>query len=82
MKITVGEEQMPDLDPQRLNHQEMAQVGKLLEQRARLQVQLKMLEQELHVALLAAKERRGLLGLVTVDCLTGEIAPRTRNDEE
>ncbi len=75
MKITVGEERVQDLDPQRLSPQELAQVGQLLESRARLQVQLKMVEQEIHVALLAAKERRGITGQVSVDCETGTIEP-------
>ncbi len=82
MQITLGEAPMPSLDSTRLAPEEMAQVAKLLEERAKLQLQQKFLEQEIHVFLMAAKERRELLGPVTIDCLTGEIQPTSRDQEE
>ncbi len=82
MKITVGEERIPSLDPGRLDPQELTQLGQLLEGRARLQAQLELLEQKLHLMLLAAKERRGITGTVSVDCVTGVITAENASQEE
>jgi hypothetical protein len=82
MKITVGSQPAPGLDAAQLDPQERQQVGKLLEERARLQVQLKLLEQELHLFLLHARDRRGLVGQVDVDTETWAVVPCVSREKE
>jgi hypothetical protein len=82
MKITVGSQPAEGLDSTQLDPQERQQVGKLLEERARLQVQLKLLEQDLHLLLLHARDRRGLVGQVDVDTETWALVARASSEQE
>ena len=71
--IHVGSPRDGELPGDRLSAEEMAEVERLLAARSRLEEQSRIVDQQLKLLLLSAKDRRGIEGAVGVDPLTGKI---------
>ncbi len=73
--VIAGASPVPDISPDRLTPQELAELQQLMGARELLHAQLQALEQRLELLVLGARDRRGLSGRVSVHPETGMIAP-------
>jgi len=73
--ITVGRSADPALPPDRLTPAELAELHRLLAARDNLREQQMMLEHQLELLMLAARDRRGFSGKLRADPESGAIEP-------